>query len=284
MRIIENFDLTEFNAYRVTSRCKRAFFPDSVEDVVHVFSDVENPKIVLGNGNNHILSQGYYAQDFIIFNGNFNKIEVNETSIHCQAGATLAQLSEIALVNELTGAETFWDIPSSIGGAVVMNAGASGDEIKDILVSAKYIDRESLVLHEINKEAIGFDYRNSFFQKNPQHLVLEAVFSLREGERGEIFKKMNSTKKTRWSKQPRDFPNCGSVFKRPSGMYVGPMLDELQLKGFTVGGAQVSKKHSGFIINIGNATGKDILDLITIIQEKVQQKYGVLLEVEQRVI
>jgi UDP-N-acetylmuramate dehydrogenase len=281
----ENFDLSPYNAYGLKCHCAKAIFPETEEELVKLFQEeFEEGKIILGNGNNIILSKSYYEECFIIFNGSFNNIWVNENQIIALAGATFKEFSVTALNNSLTGAEVFYDIPSSIGGAVVMNAGASGEEIKDILIKVRYLDLKDFQIKEILKENIGFEYRNSFFQKNPDKIVLKAWFNLNQGSTNSIELKMEETKANRWAKQPRDYPNCGSVFKRPQGKFVGPMLDELGLKGFTIGGAQVSEKHSGFIVNIGGATGTDILDVIKHVQKRVFEGFDVILEVEQRII
>jgi UDP-N-acetylmuramate dehydrogenase len=284
MKIVENFDLTQYNSYKLKTVCKKAYFPTTNEEVKAAFLDNPNKKIILGNGNNLIFSADYYSEDFIIFNGNFNNVSVEEEVIKAEAGATLQNLSEIAYENSLSGMEVFWDIPSSVGGAVVMNAGASGEEIKDVLVKVGYLDLIDGIIKERLKEELGFVYRNSFFQNDLTKVVLSADIKLVKGEKETIMHKMNTTRDKRWEKQPRNYPNCGSVFKRPEGKFVGPMLDELCLKGFSIGGAQVSEKHSGFIVNKNQATGKDILDLIKEVQLRVQEKFGILLEVEQRII
>jgi UDP-N-acetylmuramate dehydrogenase len=285
MNYINNFNLTDYNAYRIDAVGAKAWFPENETDLLEIFNQNKNKRlIVLGNGNNIILSKEYYEEEFIILNGCFDKIIISDTEIEAEAGATLLQLSETALKHHLTGFEIFYDIPSSVGGAVVMNAGTKDGEIKDILIKVRYLDLSDLKIKEISKNEIGFEYRNSFFQRNTDKIVLKAWFELRQGNPVEIKNKMDEYKNIRWSKQPREFPNCGSVFKRPKGRFVGPMLDELGLKGFTVGGAKISEKHSGFIVNTGTATGKDILDLIKEVQFRVKEKFGVELEVEQRVI
>jgi UDP-N-acetylmuramate dehydrogenase len=284
MKIIENFDLTDYNSYKFKATCKKAYFPNSNEDVQIAFSDKAVKRIIIGNGNNLILSADYYEEDFIVFNGNFNAVTVESDVIKAQAGATLKELCEIAYENSLGGMEVFWDIPSSLGGAVVMNAGASGEEIKDILVKVSYLDLNDGEIKERYNEDIGFVYRNSFFQKDESKVVLNVQIQLKKALKETIMEKMNAIRDKRWEKQPRNYPNCGSVFKRPEGRFVGPMLDELGLKGFSIGGAQVSEKHSGFIVNRDNATGKDVLALIKEVQRRVKEKFGVNLEVEQRII
>lgn len=285
MKIIKNFSLLNYNSYRLNAFCKKAYFPENETELLALFREhPQTHKIILGNGNNIILNKEYYNEDFIIFNGCFDKVEINGNEIKAEAGATMLQLSETALAHSLSGFEIFYDIPSSVGGAVVMNAGTKEGEIKDLLLKVRYLDLADLDIKEISRDEISFEYRNSFFQKHADKLVLKAWFRLTPGMPDEIKTKMEQAKQARWDKQPRDYPNCGSVFKRPTGRFVGPMLDELGMKGFTIGGAKISEKHSGFIVNTGNATGQDILTIISEAQKKVKEKFGVVLEVEQRII
>ena len=280
-----NFNLKEYNAYRINAVCAKAWFPESETELLEIYFKSTNKRlIILGNGNNIILSKDYYEEEFIILNGTFDKIIVNDSFIEAEAGATLLQLSEMALKNQLTGLEIFYDIPSSLGGAVVMNAGTKEGEIKDILVKVRYLDLIDLQIKKIAKKDIGFEYRNSFFQKHTDKIVLKAWFQLEKGNPEAIKAKMEETKQIRWAKQPREYPNCGSVFKRPPGCFVGPMLDKLGLKGFTIGGAKISEKHSGFIINTGNATGNDIIKVIFEVQKRVKEKFNLDLEIEQRIV
>ena len=193
-------------------------------------------------------------------------------------------LSTIALNNSLSGLEMFYDIPSSLGGAVVMNAGASGEEIKDLIVKVRFLDLKDMTIKELDNDKLDFKYRSSFFQKNTDKIILKVWLKLKPDNKANIKSKMLSIKQNRWLKQPRNYPSAGSVFKRPKGKFVGPMIDGLGLKGFTIGGAQISKKHSGFIINRNSATGQDILDLIKFIQKKVYDSEKIHLEIEQRII
>lgn len=285
MKIEQNFDLTLYNSYRLKAKCKRAFFPECEEDFITIYREYTgSSKIILGGGYNVILSKEEYDDDFIIIGESFSKVEFHDLELVVEAGRDLKSLSELALVNGLTGMEIFYDIPSSMGGAVVMNAGASGEDIKGILIKVRYLDLDSLTIKEITKEQINFEYRNSFFQKSKNTVVLKVWLRLQKGASNLIKDKMESIKQARWSKQPKEFPNAGSVFKRPEGFYVGSIIEELNLKGFTIGGAMISKKHGGFIVNWDNATGKDILELIRLVQEKIQDAYNVVLEIEQRVI
>lgn len=287
MKIYKEYELTNHNSYKIHSICSRAFFPENTDDLVKIYSDYSNKssKNVLGGGYNVILSKEYYEGDFIIIGDSFAKIElINNNLIKVQAGASTKKLCEFAVNNELTGVEVFYDIPSSIGGAVVMNAGASGEEIKDNLTKVKYLDLKDLQVKEIENDEIKFEYRNSFFQKNKDLIVLEASFKLQKGNKKEILDKMDSIKQARWNKQPREYPNAGSVFKRPKNHYVGALIEELELKGFSIGGAKISEKHAGFIINFNNAKGNDIISIINEVKRRVFEKYSINLEVEQKII
>lgn len=286
MLIKEHFDLTNYNSYRIKAICKIAYFPTCAEDFIQIYNNhKQNEIITIGGGWNIILSKSYYEQAFVIVGDSFSLIrKIGDHIIECESGANTKKFSEYALKNSLSNAEIFYDIPSSIGGAVVMNAGASGEEIKDILVKVHYLDLKDMQVKEIENEAIGFEYRNSFFQKNTDKIVLKAWFKLEHGDPKKIQQKMESVKEARWAKQPKNLPNAGSVFKRPKGYYVGAIIDELDLKGYTVGGAQISKKHGGFIVNHNQAKGEDIIAIIKHVQKLAKEKFKVDLEVEQRII
>lgn len=283
MKIYTNFDLTNYNSYRLQATCKTAYFPENEQDVIDFYKK-EEPFVLLGSGHNVILSKEHYNTNFLIFNGNFDAVTVDKETIEAEAGITMLQLSELALQHSLSGLEIFYDIPSSLGGAVVMNAGASGEEIKDVLVKVRYLDLADFQVKEIDKKDISFEYRNSFFQRNTDKVVLKTWLKLHKKPQEVIKEKMETIKAQRWAKQPKEYPNAGSVFKRPKGYYVGAIMDELKLKGFTIGGAQISKKHGGFIVNFNQAKGEDILNIIKEVKRQVWEKYQVDLEVEQRVI
>ena len=285
MKVINDFDLTLNNSYRIKSICKTAYFPNTEEEVIKFYRD-RNPFVLLGSGHNIILSKNYYDSNFLIFNGNFTGVSIDNEKgiIEAEAGITMLEISELALKHSLSGVEIFYDIPSSLGGAVVMNAGASGEEIKDVLIKVRYLDLTDMKVKEIHKENMDFEYRNSFFQRNTDKVVLKVWLQLKKSDPLQIKHKMESIKEARWAKQPKGLPNAGSVFKRPKGFYVGAMIDELNLKGFSIGGAQISEKHGGFIINTGNAKGEDIINLIDHVKTKVKERFKVDLETEQRII
>src|SRR5690606_26470817 len=175
MRVYSNFDLTNYNSYRLKAVCSKAYFPESENDLIELYQSRKD-YVLLGSGHNVILSKKYYEEEFIIFNGNYNQIDVDSERgfVNAEAGIMMDQISEIACQNGLSGVEIFYDIPSSLGGAVVMNAGESGEEIKDVLVKVRYLDLADMELKEIFKEEMGFEYRNRFFQKFQDKIVLRA--------------------------------------------------------------------------------------------------------------
>tara|TARA_B100000508_G_scaffold141091_1_gene146353 strand:+ start:89967 stop:90821 length:855 start_codon:yes stop_codon:yes gene_type:complete len=284
MNSFHNFNLKEYNGHKVSSTCRTAYFPQSEEQIIDLYK--RNPKLqLIGSGHNIILTQQHYDRDFLILNNCFDKISLQtDNTIDVEAGAFMKNVSVFAQENGLSGLEFFYDIPSSLGGAVVMNAGTKEGETSKVITKVRYLDLEDLKIKEICKEKAEFQYRNSIFQNSTKKVVLAASFELIPDNKKDILKRMKDSKARRWSKQPREFPNCGSVFKRPPGKFVGPMIEELGLKGYQIGGAQISKKHSGFIVNIGNATGQDIISLIDFVKQKVMKEFNINLEVEQRIL
>ncbi len=286
MKVIHNCDLTRFNSYNIPARCRIAYFPESAADLAEIFrSHLSHTKpIILGSGHNIVLAREHYETPFIIFHGNLSKIEVRNETITIEAGAFTQAVCEFALAHSLAGFELFYDIPSSMGGAIVMNAGYPEEDISGILKTVTYLDTQTHQINTIPKKEAGFHYRNSLFQNDPTKIVISADVQLRKDNPTHIREKMDRIKAERWAKQPREYPNAGSVFKRPNGRYVGPMLDELGLKGHTHRGFRVSPKHSGFIENIEQGSGRDLLALIKDIQGRVYDRFGITLETEQRII
>jgi len=284
MKIYKNFELTTYNSYRIKATCKCAYFPESEVDVLWFVS--EHPRfILLGSGHNVILLKKHYDIPFLIFNGVLNDIHLlNDEMINVEAGAWMADVADFALQNSLSGIEVFCDIPSSLGGAVVMNAGANGEEIKDVIHEVRYFDLNEGICKFLSGNDLSFQYRNSFFQLNPRNLILSASLRLKPTSREDINNKMAEIKRSRGLKQPKEFPNAGSVFKRPKGFFVGTLIEELGLKGYSVGGMKISEKHGGFIVNYNNGTGQDILKIIHHVQNRVYEVYGLELEIEQRIL
>lgn len=283
MIIKNNLELDLFNSYHLHSIVRNAFFPESLDDILSLLS---LPHIVIiGGGCNIILSKPEYSEEnFVFIRDNYSGIErISDTSIRVKAGTDLKYLSEYALENELSGLEYFYDIPGCVGGATIMNAGCQGVSFSDSIDRIIYLDIEDSLIKEIAKEDAKFEYRGNIFSRK-KVVILEVVLNLRKGEKGAIKELMISNQENRWKKQPREFPSAGSVFKRPAGHYVGPMVTEAGLKGYIHKGAMVSDKHAGFIINKGDATGQDIVELINIVRGRVKEMFNVDLEVEQRII
>lgn len=209
----------------------------------------------------------------------FSKITVNNDEIIATAGASMPLVAIEAKKNCLTGFEFACGIPGTIGGGIKMNAGAYGGEMSDVVTEITYLN-ENCDVCKITKEEAKFGYRDSIFKRNDKLVIIEAKFKLKKGNLNEITSKMEENNLSRKLKQPIELPSSGSVFKRPKGHFVGPMIIECGLQGTSIGGAQVSTKHAGFIVNIGNATCKDIKELIKLIQKKIKEKFDVELETE----
>lgn len=240
-------------------------------------SDVDY--MILGNGSNLLVSDEGIRGAVIRLDGDFRKITLlDDTTIFCGAGATLAYLCKFALNCGLSGLEFAWGIPGTVGGAVFMNAGAYDGEMKDVVHSVSHIS-PSGEIGRTEKENMNFGYRTSVYRSNNM-IITGVTLKLKKGNPDEIRAKMDDYMSRRSTKQPLEYPSAGSVFKRPEGNFAGALIEQCGLKGKTCGGAQVSEKHAGFIINKSNATAKDVRDLIGEIQKTVSEKTGYSLECE----
>ncbi|MDQ5983644.1 MAG: UDP-N-acetylenolpyruvoylglucosamine reductase [Eubacteriales bacterium SKADARSKE-1] len=238
---------------------------------------------LLGNGSNLLVRDVGFKGAVLKLSKNFKNIRLTERKkIICGAGISLSKLCLFAENNALSGAEFLWGIPGTVGGAVFMNAGAYGREIKDIIVSSVHITKQGEKV-ELNKNQMDLSYRHSIYSKT-KDIITSVEFELVESNQLHIREIMDNLIKQRKSKQPLDYPSAGSVFKRPSGNFVGTLIEECGLKGKTIGDAKVSEKHGGFIVNLGNATCQNVLDLIELIKSTVFEKTGILLEPEIKVL
>ncbi|PWM43215.1 MAG: UDP-N-acetylenolpyruvoylglucosamine reductase [Clostridiales bacterium] len=235
---------------------------------------------VLGNGSNLLVSDEGLRMP-VIKTDKFNFIEQNGTELTVGAGLTNAKVANFALQNGLTGFEFAHGIPGTVGGAVVMNAGAYGEEMSGIVDKTTYVDKNGRI-KEVFEEEHDFAYRHSRFESGD--VIFSTVLKLKKGNPEEIRNKMDELIKKRRASQPLEMPSAGSVFKRPEGYFTGKLIDDCGLRGYSIGGAKVSEKHSGFIINAGQATAKDVLDLISYIQKTVYDKFGVTLTPEVRYV
>lgn len=236
---------------------------------------------IIGNGSNILVKdEGYRGA---IIKPNFNSIEIKENIVEVGAGVKNGMLAQKLLQNKLAGFEFASGIPGTIGGAMVMNAGAHGTEMKDIVYSVTYYNCENNELKTIKSEECNFEYRNSKF-KNSNLVIIKAILKLQKGNIAEIKQKMDEYKQFRIEKQPIEYPSAGSTFKRGTDFITAKLIDDAGLKGFTIGGAQVSEKHAGFIINKNNATATDIINLIEEVQKIVYEKFNKKIELEIEII
>lgn len=280
--IFYNEPMSKHTTMKVGGPAKVLVEPTDVDEIKSVIEFAKENDIqyyLLGKGSNLVVDDSGVDGIVIKISNKFANVRVENEKIYAQSGASMPLVAIEAQKNGLTGFEFACGIPGTIGGGIKMNAGAYGGEISDVAESIEYIDEEGKICNISANEA-NFSYRDSIFKRNSNLVVLSAVFKLKAGKKDEIIAKMSGNNASRRAKQPIELPNSGSVFKRPEGHFVGPMIIECGLQGKTVGGAQVSKKHAGFIVNIGGATSSDIKELIEIIKKEVDKKFNVKLETE----
>lgn len=233
---------------------------------------------IVGRGSNILVSDEGLRGAVLLIGKDFGSVRVKGDIIECEAGASLAAVCNVALENSLTGLEFAYGIPGSVGGAVFMNAGAYGGEMKDVLVSCRYID-ENGKIKELPLEKMELSYRHSFFSER-ELCITSVKMRLQKGERDKIKDRMDTLMERRRDKQPLEYPSAGSTFKRPEGDFAARLIEVCGLKGTSCGGAEVSTKHSGFVINKGNATFKDVMGVVDTVKQKVKEQTGVTLECE----
>jgi UDP-N-acetylmuramate dehydrogenase len=256
---------------------------DEIKKVVVLCKNHNVPFYIMGNGSNLLVSDSGYQGLILKLSGGFSDIEVTDDGIvRAQAGVLMSKLSNVIARHELTGFEFGAGIPGTLGGAVTMNAGAYGGEIKQILLCATVIDRDGQI-YTLDNEALQLGYRSSILQKKDLCL-LEATMKLKKGYKQEIFDKIYELNSLRQEKQPLDKHSAGSTFKRPEGYFAGKLISDAGLKGYQIGGAAVSEKHCGFLINKENATAKDFMTLIREVIRIVDEKFGVILEPEVKLL
>ena len=240
------------------------------------------PLLIIGNGSNMIISDHGFPGVVLHISKNFADIRCDGELITAQAGAMLPALSRLAADNSLTGLEFASGIPGSVGGAVVMNAGAYGGEMKQVLQAVTVLADNEIITLPV--DALNLSYRHSIFMDHPEWIVLSATFRLASGDKVQILAQMNDLNARRREKQPLQYPSSGSFFKRPEGHFAGALIENAHLKGFSIGGAQVSSLHAGFVINTGNATANDIYQLMKHVQKTVYDAFQVELHPEVRLI
>ena len=255
---------------------------EQLKDLVSLLKKEEISYLVIGNGSNLLVRDGGIRGVVIKIADNFNEFSIEGNTVYAQSGTLLSFMGKAILNESLTGFEFAAGIPGTLGGAIVMNAGAYGGEMKDIVKSVKLMDFEGNIF-ELSNEEMQFSYRKSIISKK-EYIVLSAIIELKEGNFEEIRESMRELTKSRVTKQPLNLPSAGSTFKRPEGYFAAKLIEDSGLKGLTLRGAQVSEKHSGFVVNLGNATAKDILDLIYVVKNIVNSKFGIMLEEEVKIL
>ncbi len=279
-----NESMKKHTTFRIGGNADYFLIPENTSELqsaIKICRANNIPYFILGNGSN-ILVSDKGIEGAVISTEKLNKIEVYENTVYAQAGAKLSKAASIAAENSLSGFETLSGIPGTVGGAVFMNAGAYGGEIKDVALEAYAIDENGNEKTFSNSEC-NFGYRSSIFSSG-EYIITGAKFRLRTKNKDEIAAQMRDYAERRRDKQPLSFPSAGSTFKRPEGYFAGKLIQDSGLKGFAIGGAAVSEKHCGFVVNTGNATCSDVVNLIDYIKKCVYEKFGVMLHEEVRII
>lgn len=281
-----NVPMSSFTTFRIGGNAALMITPNSDKSLAEIikFCRQEGTEpFILGNGSNMLISdKGLNRVVINMCRPDASVRLVGEDVIECDAGITMVKVCNFALEHSLTGLEFAFGIPGSAGGAAYMNAGAYGGEMKDVLVSCTHIDKEGN-FGTLTGDELALSYRTSAYEKNG-YVITALKLQLKKGNYDEIKAKMYELLQRRKDKQPLEYPSAGSTFKRPEGYFAGALIQECGLKGASAGGAQVSEKHAGFVINKGGATSQDVMDLIKLVQDTVLREKGVLLEPEVRLI
>lgn len=283
--IKEDESLSKYTTFKIGGPARVLIEAKSDEEVlklVSLFDEMKEDYLIIGNGSNLLITDDGIERPVIVLDKNFSNITmIDEVTLYAEAGASLKSLANKALELGLGGLEAISGIPGTVGGAVYMNAGAYGSEIKDVVTKIRYIKDDSIA--ELDANEANFAHRRSIFQ-DKGYIILGAYFKLEKKDKKDIEEEQRDYTQRRKDKQPLEYPSAGSVFKRPEGYYASKLIEDAGLKGLSVGGAMVSKKHSGFIINTGSASFDDVVTLIEKVKAIVLEKFAVSLEEEIRII
>ena len=284
LKLLENEPLSAHCSFRIGGPVRALAAPSDVTSLSKICALLKDQKLapfILGNGTNLLFPDEGLQDLFIISTEKLTKMFfLPDGALYAEAGVSLAKLASFAQQNGLAGLEFASGIPGTLGGGCMMNAGAYGGELKDAIESVVVFYLPEQGLYEMTGEQCAFAYRSSYFQTHPGCVILSAVLRLQPGDPEEIAAKMRELNERRREKQPLDLPSAGSAFKRPQGHYAAALIEEAGLKGYSVGGAQVSEKHAGFVVNTGNASSHDVHKLMMQIRRKVYEHSGVVLEPE----
>ena len=284
LELLENESLSEHSSFKIGGNARAMALPSNNQELAclcRLLHEEGVKPMPLGRGSNILFPDEGLGNTFIIATDKLQTLELRENgSIYASSGVSLAKLSNFAYQNGFKGLEFASGIPGSLGGGLVMNAGAYGGELKDCVVKTEFycLDRQDIFY--LDNAGCLFEYRGSIFKNHGACIITGAVLKLEKGEKEEIAEKMRGFNESRREKQPLNFPSAGSAFKRPEGHFAAALIDQAGLKGYTVGGAQVSEKHAGFVVNTGNASAADVRQLMEDVQRIVEEKCGVKLEPE----
>ena len=281
----ENASLKKYNTYKIDATCSYIVFPKDIAELINIIKYLKNNKIaylVLGNGSNIILSKEHY--DYVIIKlDKLNSIKYKDNIITVEAGYSLSKLALETAKKGLDGLTFAAGIPGNVGASTAMNAGAYNSDMSKIVKEVKVLDKD-LNIVTLSNQDLQYKYRDSYLKKNHEYIVVSTTLELTYNNPQIMKNIINERRKKRISTQPLELPNAGSVFRNPENMYAGELIEKSHLKGFTIGDAKVSEKHANFIVNNGNAKGKDIIKLIKKIKKEVKNKYNVELKLEQIII
>ncbi len=280
--ILINEPLSKYTSLRIGGPADLFLFPDHNDDIVKLIAYLNSgniPSLIIGNGTNLLVSDSGFRGAVINLGNKFNKIEMRNSDIQVQSGVMLTRFVDFCINHKKQGVEKLAGIPGTVGGAIVMNAGAWGAQISDYIVDIEVIRNDEII--KVSKKDAGFAYRRSDFGND---IILSGRFNLPEGNIDEMLKARTEYLQKRNYSHPVNYPNCGSVFKNPPGHYVAKLIEEAGLKGLKVGGAQISEKHANFIINTGDATAQDVVQLIKRTSGKVFEKFNISPELEIKLV
>ena len=280
-KVLVNEPMTSHTTFRIGGPADYFVMPETVEELANVLKlckEENTPYFILGNGSNLLVGDKGFRGVVIQLYKNFDGLSIEGTKITAKSGAMLIRVAKEAGKAGLTGLEFASGIPGTIGGAMVMNAGAYGGEMKDVVTSVTVLTKDGDI-KTLSGDEMNFRYRGSVVE-DEGYIVLEAVMELKEGNLEEIQARMDELSVQRRTKQPIEYPSAGSTFKRPEGYFAGKLIQDAELRGYQVGGAQVSEKHCGFVINAGGATAADVMQLMQDVSDKVMEQFGVTLEPE----
>ena len=281
----ENVSLKKYNTYRVDTKCSYLVFPKNEDELIKILKELKEDNInylILGNGSNIIFSMPFY-DGVVIKLDNLNTVTYKDNYVTVGAGYSLIKLSLETVNKGLSGLTFASAIPGSVGASTAMNAGAYKSDMSEVVDTVRVLN-DKLEIVTLNNADLEYEYRDSFLKKHSDYIVLSTTFKLSNGDIEAMKKQIEERRYKRMATQPLNMPNAGSVFRNPENMFAGELIEKANLKGYSIGDAKISEKHANFIVNNGNATGQDIIELIKKVQKEIKEKYNVDLKLEPIII